>query len=97
MELRNKMPLCHFSIYTPGRFIQVLKTCIKNQNIQKNKSKFERLLNGGNDQFTCQECRKVQITERIFPKELENLFKLEKFSNYRDSNYGKKIIIVSLG
>ena len=49
-----------------------------------------------NDQFTCQECRKVQITERIFPKELENLFKLEKFSNYGDSNYGKKII-VSLG
>ena len=70
---------------------------MKNQNIQKNKSKFERPHNGGNDQFTCQECRKVKITERIFSKELENQFELEKFSNYRDSNYGKKTIRVSLG
>ena len=74
VELRNKMRLCHFSIYIPGRFIHALKTCIQNQNIQKNKSNFERPFNGDNDQFTCQECRKVWITKRIFPEELENQF-----------------------
>ena len=39
--------------------------------------------------------KKVQITERIFPKGLINPFKLLKFSNYKDSNYGKEIIRVS--
>ena len=29
-----------------------------------------------NSQFTCQECRKVQIEEKIFPKRLENPFEL---------------------
>ena len=65
---------------------------IKNQNIRKNKSKFERPFDGDNGQFTCQQCRKVRTTERIFPKGLEKPFELQKFWNCRDSNYGKKII-----
>ena len=34
------------------------------------------VINGDNGQFTCQECTKVPITERIFPKGIENPFEL---------------------
>ena len=39
----------------------------------------EKLFDGDNGKFTCQECRRVEITERIFPKVLENLFELQRF------------------
>ena len=98
LKLRSKMPLCHFSIYIHQEdLFRHLKLVPKIKIFKKINQNLKDCSMVVNDQFTCQECRKVQITERIFPKELENLFKLEKFSNYRDSNYGKKIIIVSLG
>ena len=59
--------------------------------------KRRKTFDGDNDQFTCQECRKVRIIGRIFPKGLENQFELLKVSNYKDLNYGKEIIRVSLG
>ena len=79
------------------RRIHSLKTCLyqKSKHSKKKKSKFERPFNGNNDQFACQKCKKVRITGRIVPKELENLFELYKFSNYGDSNYRKKVIKVS--
>ena len=70
-------------------FVSKIKT------FKKKKSKFERPFNGNNDQFACQKCKKVRITGRIFPKELENSFELYKFSNYGDSNYRKQVIKVS--
>ena len=61
--------------------------CIKNQNIRK-KSKFERPFDG-DGQFTCQEFRKVRITERTGKEIISfdlNLFELWRYSNYGDSN-----------
>ena len=67
-------------------------SCIKNQNILKNKSKSESLFDVDNSQFICQKCRQVWITERISPKGLENPFELWTFSNCRPLNYGKEIV-----
>ena len=41
-------PLCHLSIYQGDLFTRLKLVCIKNQNIRKNKSKFERPLDGDN-------------------------------------------------
>ena len=57
----------------------------------------ERSFDGDNGQFTCQECRKVWIKEKIFRKGLENPFELWKLLHYIDLNYGKEIIKVSEG
>ena len=87
--------LRHLFIFEGELFTRLKLVCIIKSKHLKNKSKFERPFDGDNGHFSCQESRKVQIKERIFPKGLENPSELKKFSNYRFSNYRKEIIRVS--
>ena len=45
-------PLRHLSIYQEELFMRLKLACIKNQNIWKTKSKFERPFDDDNGQFT---------------------------------------------
>jgi len=43
----------------------------------------KKTFDSDNGKFTHQECRKIRIIKRIFPR-----VEFKKFSNNRDSNYG---------
>ena len=87
-------PLCHLSTYKGDVFTRLKLVCIKNRNIpKKKKSKFGRPFDGDNSQFICQECRKVQIIERIFLERLPRksfriirIFDFQRFES-RKGNY----------
>lgn len=77
-------PLRHLSMYQGDVFKSLKIVFIKNRNIRKNKTKFERPFDGDNGHFTCQECRKIRITENL-PKGTWNfvwtieIFELQRF------------------
>ena len=70
--------LRHLSIYQGDLLIHLKLVCIKNQNIRKNKSKFERSFDGDNGQFTGQQCRKVWLQRESSQRDLKIR------SNYRN-------------
>ena len=62
-------PLGHLSIYQGDLFTRLKLVCIKNQNIQKNKSKFERPFDGDNGLVS--DVEKFELQREFSQRELK--------------------------